>query len=115
MALFAREDHETISWSLTEFSICKDFKWSKPEEENDRTEFASGNDDYISATTYAHGFVSALEVLAGAAQNKTFRVHTVIAKGIDKNDDFDMVARGYTECVVEPWMSQPTSSSPWSK
>jgi hypothetical protein len=184
MALFTREDHETVSWSLKEFSICKDFKWSKPKEENERTELfvdratyefgivcydlhsiaavqrfpdteeavcfearsaraackhdncgkvtvlfehdvqlnlkfestgASGNNDYISETTYAHGFVNALEVLTGAAQNKTFRIHTVIAKGFDKNDDFDMVARGCTERVVESWMSQSTSSSPWSK
>ncbi|KAF3051363.1 hypothetical protein E8E11_010392 [Didymella keratinophila] len=184
MTLFAGEDHETVSWSLKEFSIGKDFKWSKPEEEeDDRTELfvdrathefgivyydsqstaaveqfpdteepvyfeakttraackhdscgkvtvlfehvqlnlkfestgAPGSADHISATTHAHRFVNALEVLAGAAQNKTFRVHTVIAKGFDKNEDFDMVARGYTERIVESWMSQSTGPSHWSK
>jgi histone acetyltransferase HTATIP len=169
MTLFEREDHETVSWSLKEFSIGKDFKWSKSEEEDVRTELfvdrathefgivyynsqsiaaveqfpdteepvyfeaktaraackhdscgkvtvlfehvqlnlkfestgALGSEDHVSATTHAHSFVNAVEVLAGAAQSKTFRIHTVIAKGFDKNDDFDMVARGYTERVVE--------------
>jgi histone acetyltransferase HTATIP len=183
MTLFEREDHETVSWSLKEFSIGKDFKWSKSEEEDVRTELfvdrathefgivyynsqsiaaveqfpdteepvyfeaktaraackhdicgkvtvlfehvqlnlkfestgALGSEDHVSATTHAHSFVNAVEVLAGAAQSKTFRIHTVIAKGFDKNDDFDMVARGYTERVVESWMSQSTGSSHWSE
>lgn len=183
MTLFAREDHETVSWSLKEFSIGKDFRWSKPEEEDDRTELfvdrathefgivyydshsiaavkqfpdtkepvyfeaktaraackhdscgkvtvlfqhvqlnlkfessgASGCDDHVSATTHAHGFINALEVLAGAAQNKAFRIHTVIARGFDKNDDFDMVARGYTERVFESWMNQSTGPSHWPR
>lgn len=183
MTLFTREDHETVTWSLKEFSIGRNFKWAKPEEEDDRTELfvdrathefgivyydshsiaaveqfpdteepvyfeaktaraackhdncgkvtvlfehlqlnlkfessgTSGAGDYVSAMTYAHDFVNALEVLAGAAHNKTFRTHTVIAKGFDKNDDFNMVARGYTERVVESWMSQPTATSHWSK
>ncbi|KAJ4403810.1 SAS complex subunit [Didymella pomorum] len=177
MSLLAREDHETVSWSLKEFSIGKDFKWSKPEEEDDGTELsvdrathefgivyydslnsshtqgpvyfeaktaraackhdscgkvtvlfehvqlnlifestgALSSEDHISATTHAHSFVNALEVLAGAAQNRTFRIHTVIAKGFNKSDDFDMAARGYTERVIESWMSQSTGSSHWSK
>lgn len=183
MALFVREDHETVSWSLKEVSIGKEFKWSKAEEGDGRTELfidratydfgivcfdkhsiaavkrfpdtgepvyfearttraackhyncgkvtilfehlqlnlkfestgASSSDDHISATTHAHEFVNALEVLTGAAQNKTFRIHTVIAKGFDKNDDFDMVTRGYTERFVETWMDQSTESSHWPK
>jgi len=76
---------------------------------------ALSSEDHISATTHAHSFVNALEVLAGAAQNRTFRIHTVIAKGFNKSDDFDMAARGYTERVIESWMSQSTGSSHWSK
>lgn len=183
MIYTAKESHETISWSLREFSIGRDFKWAKPEDEDDRTElfvdrathefgivyydsrsiavvekfpdtadpvffearnaraackhdncgkitvlfdhlqlnlkFESTDSpsmaDYVSATKHAHDFLSALEVLASAVQNKTFRIHTVIAKGFDKNDDFDMVARGYAGRVFESWMSPATASSPWSR
>lgn len=38
MALFVREDHETVTWSLKEFSVRKDFKWSQPEGEENLTE-----------------------------------------------------------------------------
>lgn len=75
----------------------------------------SGAEDYVSAMSYAHDFVDALEVLASAAKNQAFRPHTVTAKGFDKNDDFDMVARGYTERVVGSWISHSTGSSHWSE
>jgi hypothetical protein len=51
MSLLAREDHETVSWSLKEFSIGKDFKWSKPEEEDDGTEL------FVDRATHEFGIV----------------------------------------------------------
>lgn len=70
--------------------------------------------DHVTEAIHAHDFVSALEALAVAAQNKSFCIHTIIAQGFS-HVNFDMASRGHTERTVQPWMTAPTGSSNWSR
>jgi histone acetyltransferase HTATIP len=71
-------------------------------------------DDFVSSVKYAHEIVNALEGLAAAAQNKSYATHTIIAKGFE-HYSFDMATGGCIECVVQAWMTAPTSSSHWPR